>query len=516
MLRQRISSILACVFFILVLASCGFKNPEQLEQDILAHGEELRNLTASQSVSVVDEPYLGATAVPMSDTDRTLARHMSLSLNGTLSDVCAATAPLTGLAWQIEDGTADTVRRVRYAGSLENFCRYLAALYGYQWRFDQDTQSVLFSHTGTRTFTLLAAPGKVIYKNQITNQSKENNSSSGGAFGQTVSASDISSQTAQSNTSDLTLDVWNEALTTIKSLLSKTGAVSANVASGTVTVTDTAPVLRRVESFVHDFNRKLSRQVAVEVRVWQLAVNDESDVGLNLQALFEDGKMALATGASLNWAKTGGELLTTVTGGKLKGSQATLKALSSYGKTTLVTSGSGVTMNNQPLPIENTVKDTYLASMSLNTNDYGQTSQIVPGEITTGFAMTVIPHILDRRTLILQYSASLTAKDAMREYTNENVRVEMPTVSTRAFSQRVTMRMGQTLVLAGFEQESHGKDNTVGLLAAGRKGQYGRALIIITISVESMPGYEEGEIARFKPVDYFVLPALLKEAACAA
>lgn len=495
MFRKIINSFLLCM--VLSLSACGPK-PLYTEQDILSKGDELHQLAAARTVNVVDEPYLGASSVPLSATGKALSRHVSMSLAGTLGEVCAAAAPLTGMAWQIEDGSADVMRRVRFEGSIEAFCDYLAALYGYEWEYSQ--RGILFSASGTRTFTLLAAPGKAAYKSQITNQSKENDSSSGGgSFGQTVTASDISSQTTQSNNTDLTLDVWSEALTTIKGLLSKTGTVTANMASGTVTVTDAAPVLRKVGQFVRDYNRKLARQVALEVRVWQLVVEDDSEVGLNLEALFVDGKLALSTGMSLDWSRTGaGELNAALTGGRLKGSKATLKALSNFGKTTLVTSGSGVTMNNMPLPVQNTTKDTYLAGMSLNTNDYGQTSQITPGEITTGFAMTVIPHILDRRTLILQYNASLTSLDSVREYSNSTVKVEMPKVSTRAFSQRVTMRMGQTLVLAGFEHESHGKDNTIGLLAAGRSGQYGRNLIIITISVESMPGYEQEaqEVAR--------------------
>lgn len=496
MILRKYIGLLLCA--ILTLSACGVRDPQVSEKDILAKGDELHGLAASRTVSVLNEPYLGAVSVPLSATGKVLSRHVSMSFSGTLGEVCTAAAPLTGMAWQIEDGTSDVVRRVRFEGSIEGFCEYLSSLYGYEWQYGQ--QGILFSAGGTRTFTLLAAPGKVGYKNQITNQNKENNTTSGGGLGQTVNASDISSQTAQSNTTDLTLDVWNEALNTIKSLLTKTGTVTANMASGTVTVSDSAPVLRRVSQFVREYNHKLSRQVALEVRVWQLNINDESDLGLNLQTLFEDQNLLLSTGMTLaGVAKdAAGELAATITGGKLKGSQATLKALSTYGKTTLVTSGSGVTMNNMPLPVQNTTKDTYIAGMSLNTNDYGQTSQITPGEITTGFAMTVIPHILDRRSLILQYNASLTSKDAMREFSNDTVRVEMPTVSTRAFSQRVTMRMGQTLVLAGFEHESHGKDNTIGLLAAGRSGQYGRNLIIITISVESMPGYEQEaqEVAR--------------------
>lgn len=484
--RKYISVLLILVVF--AVTGCGVRAPLVSEKDVLDRQAELRELTASRAVSVVEEAYLGAAAKPLAPEDRTLARRMSLSLNGTLSDVCAAAAPLTGLSWQAED--SDVARRVRFEGSIRAFCDYLTTLYGVGWELDPSTQGILFTRTNTRTFTLLAAPGKVTYKNQITNQSKENDNAAGGGFGQTVSASDVSSQTAQSHQTEFSFDIWNEALTAIKALLSKTGTVTANPVSGTVTVTDSAPVLRRVGQFVHDFNIKLARQVALDVRVWLITVNDESDFGLNLKSLFEDGKLALSTGMSLNWAQSGGELNATVTGGKLKGSEATLKALATYGKTTLLTSGSGMTMNNQPFPVDNTTKDTYIASMSLNTNDYGQTSQITPGEVNAGFAMMVTPHILDRRYLILQYNASLISLDSMREYSNSTVKVEMPRTSTRAFSQRVTMQMGQTLVLAGYEQESRGDDSSIGLLAAGKKGTYGRTLIIITISVESMPGYE--------------------------
>lgn len=485
-MRKFILIILICS-----LSACAFKDPLPAEQDILASREALQKNAASRTMVVKDEPYLGAKRMAVSKADLNLSRQISLSLNGTLQDVASQAAPLTDLGWTVADLSSN--QRVRFSGSIQSFCDYLADLYGVGWEFNELTQTLTFSKVIRKTFTLIAAPGKVAYKNQITNQSKENSTNAGGGtFGQTVNASDISSQTAQSNQSDLTLDVWAEALAAIKGMLSKTGTVSANLAGGTVTVVDNAPQVRMIGKFIHEFNTKLSRQVALDVKVWQLEINNATDIGLNIQALFEDSKLLLSTGMSLNWPSSGGELSATITDGKLKNSNATLKALSTYGRTTLLTSGSGITMNNQPLPVQNTTKDTYLAGMSLNTNDYGQTSQITPGEITTGFAMTVIPHILDRRQLILQYNTSLTSLDAIREYTNENVKVEMPKVSTRAFSQRVTMQMGQTLVLAGFEQENKNQDSELGILAIGRQKNNSRSVIIITISVESMPGYELG------------------------
>lgn len=70
---------------------------------------------------------------------------------------------------------------------------------------------------------------------------------------------------------------------------------------------------------------------------------------------------------------------------------------------------------------------------------------------------------------------------------------DMPKTSTRSFSQRVTMKMGQTLVLAGFEQEKVGSSRDLGLFSAQKGDTYKRTLMVITISVESVPGYMEGD-----------------------
>lgn len=470
--------LLVCLLF---LGACSAK-PIHTESDILAKGKELEALTEARTVHIVDAPYLGAVTVPLTKTEKALTRHIALNMKGTLADICAAASHITNMPWYVEDETS-CEHPIRYSGNVNAFCQYLAMRYGYVWQYNAETESILFSRVATRTFTLLAAPGSVFHESKITNES------SGGSTEGAESEGGL--DTAQSNATSVTVDVWSEALSTIKSLLSKEGSVTANMAAGTVTVSDNARTIRQVEGFINDYNKKLCRQVALQVRVWQLTIDNENEVGLNLKAMFNDGgKLSLSTGTPLDWASLGGELNATITGGKLKDSQATLKALSTYGKTTLVTSGSGVTMNNQPLPVQNTTRDTYLASMSLNTTDYGQTSEIKPGEVTTGFAMTVIPHILDRRTLILQYNASLNSLDAIRDFTDGSVKVELPKVSTRAFSQRVTMRMGQTLVLAGFEQELQGQNDALGALQIGRAGNYGRTLIIITISVESVPGYE--------------------------
>lgn len=143
-------------------------------------------------------------------------------------------------------------------------------------------------------------------------------------------------------------------------------------------------------------------------------------------------------------------------------------------------------MNNQPLPSQAIQTHAYLAGMSRTENsNENYTSELTPGEVTTGFAMTVIPHILDRRRVILQYNINLAKLDEMLELSNGDTTIQLPQVSKRSFSQRTKMKMGQTLVLAGFAQESQKNATSAGIFSAGRKQDYSKTLLIITIQLES-------------------------------
>ena len=127
----------------------------------------------------------------------------------------------------------------------------------------------------------------------------------------------------------------------------------------------------------------------------------------------------------------------------------------------------------------------YLASAGTSTTNYQQTTELTPGEVTTGFAMTVIPHILDQRRVILQYNINLSALEEMKEIETSDITLQLPQTSTRAFAQRSAMRMGQTLVLCGFEKQSRDASTSLGIPTTKRTANTGRTLLVITIQVES-------------------------------
>ncbi len=515
------------------LAACSNRQGPS-EEAIEGKKAQLEGMSAGKVVSVTPEPYMGALPVRLTKnsvySSGIFAQNIALNKRGTLPEICAAVSEMTGLPISAPLGfgasgtsgarsstpsaspspstaamdadlkaalgptpppaaplpvaaprstpSANTLR-IQYNGTVKGLLDLLATKFGCAWDYTPE-RGISFSADNIRTFTLLAAPGKVSFSNKITNES-------GGQSGTGAASSQASfGQTAQSNSTELTFDVWKDVETEVKSLLSASGSVTINQAAGTITVKDNPQTLQQVERYIDALNDKLGRQIALSIKVWSLEIEDSSDIGVNLQMFFENPDIKVFAGASpLQFLGAGGELSAAIVDGKLKGSTALLKGLRSVGKATQVTSGGGVVMSNQPVPVQAIKREAYLASSSRSQSDIGDTTALQPGEVTTGFAMTVIPHILEGRRVVLQYTVNLSNLDDLTEFKSGESTIQLPKVSTRSFSQRMTLKMGQTLVLAGFEQERDGNATQGGIFGFGKSRQYKKSMIIITISTES-------------------------------
>lgn len=528
MKTNRFFRSIAFLLLGVILFGCAHKGAPDQEL-IEGKGRDFTALSRSKAVDVVAEPYVGVKAVPIRADEQSqaaLSTHVTLRKRGTLANIAAAIADMTPLTVQVgadpaplsggqkkgagQSGSGDSglalpdlldvpaagctsrMLNISYEGSLHGLLDHVAIASGYGWDYDDKTNTVVFSRLSVRTFTILGAPGKREYKDNITNKSRETTRSSigGSNVNQTVATADTSSQTAQSNTTDYKFDIWADTEKAVKALLSPEGSVVGNQAAGTLTVRDRAENVRQVGGYIAEINKRLSRQVALTVHVWALEVTDENEAGLDFQLLFANDDISIVAG-SLASLGGPGTASATIVSGKLKNSTGVLKALKEWGNATQVTSGGGLILSNQPVPIQAIQRINYIAGSSTSQSDYGQTTEITPGEVTTGFAMTVIPHILDRRRVLLQYSINLSSLDELSEYSTNDLTIQLPKTSTRAFSQRSTMQMGQTLVLAGFQDQSQKLANSLGLLNIGRGAKYGKTLLVITIEVEAAGGGTE-------------------------
>ena len=515
-MKRYLSLLLTALLF---LSGCAVKDGgAPTVQQVEAKRDQLNELSSSKTVSIAEHPYLGAKPI-VRQTDGedipVLNSSVTLKQRGTLSEIAASLSTIAPLSAQVSDTDADDPQPtkqssspelpalddlglpplasmsglidVSYTGSLRGLLDTISSLSGYGWDYDAKTNRMTFSAMQVRTYTIMAAPGVITYDSQVSNKSKERTGSSsisGSSINSTVTSGDTSSQTSQVHQTKIEMNIWKEIETAVKGLLSKRGTVSINQAAGTVTVRDSYTRLRDVTAYIDSINARLSRQVAITVRVWALELTDASSAGLNLQALFENNDVSVVAG-SLGDLGSASTAAVSVVKGKLKGSSGTIKALREWGRATQLSSAGGLLMSNQPLPVQAIKRHAYLAGMTLATSEYNQTSEITPGEVTTGFAMTIIPHILPDRRVILQYTVTLSALDSMEEIDREQVYVQLPQVSTRSFAQRSKMKMGQTLVLAGFEQSTQNLGNSLGVLNTSRDADFSKTLLVVTIELES-------------------------------
>ena len=374
---------------------------------------------------------------------------------------------------------------ISYTGTLAGLLDTIASMSGYGWDWEEKRSRITFSAMQVRTFVVAASVGEVTWDSQVSNKSREQRTTSlgtGSSINTTVTGGDATTQTAQTNTTRAQLDVWKDVETTVRGLLSKAGTAKVNPAAGTITVRDSFARLEAVRAYIDEVNERLARQIALCVRVWALEVNDASSAGINLQALFSSPDVAVSAGA----AATSSSSLASVSvlKGSLKGSSAALQGLKEWGNATQLTSASGLVTNNQPFPVQAVRRHAYLAGMTMSTSEYSQTSEITPGEVTTGFAMTIIPHILPDRHVLLQYNITLSSLEDMTTIERDTILVQLPQVSTRSFSQRTRLKSGQTLVLAGFEQDTAQAAGSLGFLSAGKSNDASKTLLVITIELE--------------------------------
>jgi type IVB pilus formation R64 PilN family outer membrane protein len=393
-------------------------------------------------------------------------------------------------------GAPAPIRLTYVDGTLKGLLDTAAARFGVSWRYANNT--VQFYFTDTRSFQIRAIPGDSSLSATVGNNASadiDNGTNS-------VNGSNRANQQATAVSSKLS--VFDSIEKSIAAMLSPHGKVVASPATGTVSVTDTPDVLARVSKFVDDENETLSRQVMINVTVLAVAASDLDDYGINWNLVYGtlNTKFGVkSTHAAQAGASSFSAAILDTSSSRFAGSSLLLSALSSQGKVRRETSASVATLNNQPVPVQVARQTSFLKSSSTSlTANVGSTTTLEPGTVTSGFNMTILPHVLSNGTVMLQFSTDISALRNIRTVTSGggngsvSTSIETPEVDTRNFLQRVAMKSGETLVISGFEQTDSNLDRKgVGdpkmvALGGGVKASTDKEVIIILITPITMGG----------------------------
>ncbi|AIO69236.1 type IVB pilus formation outer membrane protein, R64 PilN family [Burkholderia oklahomensis] len=408
-------------------------------------------------------------------------------------------------------GTSFAPVRILYTGgTLRGLLDAACARFGVFWKYEQGT--IRFFFTDTRTFQVNAIPGDSSLNASVvsgaTSDGASGGSQSGGAGGGASSGASSGTTSLTANNSANTavnsqLSVFNGLQGAIQSMLSRYGSSVASPATGSISVTDTPDVLERVAAFMAQQNRVLSRQVLLNVTVLSVSLSAGDAYGIDWSLVYHtlSAKFGIVNAFKPVSLTPTAELSATVLSptSRFNGTSLLIRALSQQGQVRRKTSASVMTLNNQPVPVQVATQVGYLASVSTtNTANVGSSTALTPGSVTTGFNMTLLPHVLDDGTVMLQFSTNISSLLALKNVASSTgggaMQIQTPDIDMRNFLQRVAMKSGETLVISGYEGTNDSLDERgVGApkmiaLGGGYEAQRAREVIVILITPVTQRG----------------------------
>ncbi len=340
----------------------------------------------------------------------------------------------------------------------------VASSLGISWKYEKGT--IYLFYTETKIYELAVAKRTLDMRSTIqsgTEVMAQSSGGSGGSSGSTGGSSsggnggtNVSGGSRQTTDVSIKTDLAKDIETTLKALLTPgLGVEAMATGAGMVTVTDTPEAQDRIGQFIKQMNYAVTRQVKLNIDIYNLELTDADQYGLDLNLVYKRlGKFAagLATGQATNAQALTGTLGTV--DGPWAGSSAMIQALSTFGHIKAKQSFTQMVMNLSAMPIQIADTKGFVASQSTTqTANVGSQTSLVAGSVTTGFNMTVLPRIINNDEMVLYLSASIAPEAKIRPITGDGIRLEVPDTKSKSVQQEVKMRSGQTMIMSGYEVE---------------------------------------------------------------
>ena len=329
----------------------------------------------------------------------------------------------------------------RWQGPLPELLDEWTQALGYEWRFDAERSVIEVVRAMSAVYQLHALGGVQAY----TVGSSTSGGSSGG--GETSTA-DFSQHTLDTQ---YQYDPWAEIEEALKGLVSAETQVGVSPAQASVTVTGLPAEVRRVGRYLRHVNRTMLRPIEVTVRVFSVYRDSGADFATDFTAALRsiagssyDVAFESTPGTqSVGVVRPGAELAP-------HSLEVTLRALRTLGTVSRVLAAGVPALNGAPAQYYELVRHTYLAEVSATIADRGVATELRPGSISSGFAMSYVGRITGAGEVMLRIFASLQDPPTFEVFGNAANLIQLPEFRSRGISVTQRVREGETLVLSGF------------------------------------------------------------------
>lgn len=351
--------------------------------------------------------------------------------------------PISTTIVEVDKSRSETENDISldYKGELRGLLDYVAVKKNLKWRYDVTTNKVFFYPLETETMTVFAVAEDINMKSTVTTNTSSSNSSS---------SSDSDSEASSSNEQEITFNqeqkYWDDVTQTVQSMLSTEGRVSYNKTQGKVTVTDNDYTLSQIKNYIENLNSDAYKQVTIDFKIVNLKLDDARDLGVNMNFINDRLNINFGNGAitadnafgSIAWTKGNDTILFNV--------------LDTLGTVKVDTNISVVTANNMPVPVQVTQNQAYIKERRIESGstDSDPIEEVTTDTVSQGVTATITPKAMGQNVL-LNYSMNLAVIDSL-ETAPGDTKIQLPITSTKNFVQRLTIRNGESKVIAAFEK----------------------------------------------------------------
>ena len=336
-------------------------------------------------------------------------------------------------AWVGEAG-AEAEIELNHQGTLVSLLDHVALHLGLKWRYSEGR--IHFYRMVNRTFVVRTMPGNLTQTGSVN----------------------VGLMTV---TGSSDVNVWSGIEKNLALLLSRHGRFHVDQSMGSVTVHDASTNVEAVDRYIDSLNRQLGRQVALHVEVLQVTLSNDHQAGIDWNWIvgLNGGSLSFAGPPSLTKDAASVGLISGD-----GGNQWMVRALERFGRVSSAYASVITTMNRQAVPLGSQSTQSYLKQIGSTTitaangtSMFGPPS-LLPGEITTGFSMILLPIVLDSNHVLMHCAISISSLKGLETFSSgvglSQQSVQQPNIAKFDTQQRMTVKSGETIVLSGYENES--------------------------------------------------------------
>jgi type IVB pilus formation R64 PilN family outer membrane protein len=375
------------------------------------------------------------------------------------------------------DPTTQNDIELNYSGSLAGLLNHVALRSDLRWSYEAGR--IRFYRVVSRTIAVKTLPGGLKLSSSLSL------TSTGGGTASSSSSSDI--------------NIWTGIEKNLANMVSVSGKLVIDPNTGTVTVRDAYRNVEAIEQYIQNLNQNLMRQVAMTVEVLQVTLSNEFQSGIDWSYVSETmrlGQLQIKGPTPVTSASTAANIGLVLRNSAGATNQLLFQALEKFGRVSSAYSTVVTTVNRQPVPVGSQTTQSYLKSVTptiINTvgstgNTYGGAT-LTPGEITTGFSLTLLPILLDSNHVLVECGLSLSSIKSLTSFNSGSgaslQTIQQPSIANFGVLQRLVAKSSETIVLSGYDEDtstSQQVDPLIQKVPGSRKGFKERTTTVVLIT----------------------------------